>query len=73
MSADETFPPFDAKGEIARLVREGKAEELLWAWSEHSQSCSYVRSIVQHVADGGAEAAVSAQEFARNLLDDWSK
>lgn len=36
------------------------------------QSADYVYGIVLHVAESN-ETLVSAQQFARNLLDEWTK
>lgn len=60
-----------AREYVASLVEAGKAEALMDAYSEHYQSCHYVYGIVQHVAEEGV--SLSAQDFAKNLLDDWSK
>lgn len=63
-----------ARDQIMNLIREGRAIDLLTAYSEHNQSCSYVWGIVQHVAhevDSGIDPEVV--NFARNLIDDWSK
>lgn len=66
-----------ARDQIMNLIKAGKAGkaiELLDAYSEHKQSCSYVWGIVQHVAnevDSGIDPEVV--NFARNLLEDWSK
>lgn len=63
-----------ARDQIMNLIRAGKAIELLDAYSEHNQSCSYVWGIVHHVAyevDSGIDPEVV--NFARNLLDDWTK
>lgn len=59
---------------LLHLIRRGKAEEILTAYSDHMQSCNYVYGIVQHVADMEDDRPMAtAQQFARNLLDDWSK
>lgn len=57
---------------VEALVEAGKAQELMEAYSDHNQSCHYVHGIVRHVAYEGLEGQ-TAQEFARNLLEDWSK
>lgn len=72
----EEYPELyaSARDQIMGLIRAGLAIELLDAYSEHKQSCSYVQSIVHHIAyevDSGVDPEVV--NFARNLLDDWSK
>jgi hypothetical protein len=72
--SEDVAPPFDWKAEVLKLVEEGKAEDLLWTYSEHKQSCSYVWGIVKQVAEEPDDKPmVTAQQFARNLLDDWGK
>lgn len=53
------------------LLRAGKAEELMDAYSTHGQSCAYVGGIIDHVAAEGA--SMTAQEFARSLIEERSK
>lgn len=36
------------------------------------QSADYVHGIIRHVAESEGDL-VSAQQFARNLLDEWTK
>lgn len=63
-----------ARDQIMNMIRDGQAIELLNTWAEHNQSCSYVWGIVQHIAhevDSGIDPEVV--NFARNLLDDWTK
>lgn len=60
-----------ARAYVNYLVRTGKAGDLMDAYSDHNQSCHYVYSIVQAVAEEGT--TISAQDFARNLMEDWSK
>lgn len=63
-----------ARDQIMNLIRDGKAIELLNAYSEHMQSCAYVWGILQHIvheADSGIDPEIV--NFARNLMDDWSK
>lgn len=64
-----------AAAQLQQLIQEGKAEDVLMTYSFCKQSCDYVYGILQHVAfddsDGGIDPLV--REFARNLLDDWSK
>lgn len=71
---DDEWLDIQAEAQINQLMSQGKAREILEAYSEHSQSCSYVWGIVQHVAhevDSGIDPEVV--NFARNLMDDWSK
>jgi len=60
-----------AREQIQSLIDEGYAKDLMATWSYCEQSCNYVYRIVEHVAEEGT--TLSAQDFARNLLDDWSK
>jgi hypothetical protein len=69
-SADERA----AREFLEDLIAGGRAVEIMHAYSEHGQSCSYVYGILQHVAhevDSGVDPEIV--NFARNLLDDWSK
>lgn len=59
---------------VISLVNAGEAKNLLDCYSEHNQSCAYVYGILQHFAyevDTGISDEIV--NFARNLLDDWSK
>jgi hypothetical protein len=71
---DDEFLDIQAEAQINQLMSQGKAREILEAYSEHRQSCAYVYGIVHHIAcevDSGIDPEVV--NFARNLLDDWSK
>jgi hypothetical protein len=63
----ETTAKQQAKEILLGLIEEGVAD----AYCNHYQSCAYIYDIVRHVAEEGT--TLSAQDFARNLLDDWSK
>ena len=60
-----------AKAYLEALINGGRAGAVADADCEHYQSCAYIYYIVRHVAEDGT--TLSAQDFARNLLDDWSK
>ena len=63
-----------AREYIQAMIDQGHAIALMDAFSEHSQSCHYVYGILQHLAyevDSGISDEIV--NFARNLLDDWSK
>ena len=60
-----------AKAYLEALIGGGRAEAVADAYYEHYQSCAYIYDIVRHVAEEGT--TLSAQDFARNILDDWSK
>lgn len=71
---DDEWLDIQAEAQINQLMSQGKAREILEAYSEHNQSCKYVWGIVQHVAhevDSGVDPEVV--NFARNLLEDWTK
>lgn len=63
-----------ARDELMHLIRDGMAIDVMETYAEHKQSCGYVYGIVHHIAhevDSGIDPEVV--NFARNLLDDWSK
>ncbi len=63
-----------ARGELQRLVTEGKAQDILNTYSFCKQSCDYVYGIVRDIAyDEHIGVHPEVKAFARNLLDDWSK
>lgn len=63
-----------AREYIKSLIREGKAKDIMDAYSSHMQSCYYVHDIIMSVAyDESLHMAEGVKAFARNLLDDWSK
>ena len=71
---DEEFADIQAEAELKELMRQGKAQAILATYYFCNQSCDYVYGILQHVAyevDSGIDDEVV--NFARNLLDDWSK
>lgn len=57
---------------VEALVAQGKAEDLMYAYSDHNQTCHYIYGIVQMCAED-PEISESVRYFCRNLLDDWSK
>jgi hypothetical protein len=67
----DEWQDIQAERHLNELMRQGKAREILDTWSFCNQSCDYVYGIVRHVAEEGT--SISAQDFARNLLDDWNK
>ncbi len=63
-----------AREELQRLVTDGKAIEILDTYYLCRQSCEYVYSIVHEIANASLGAVSGdVRDFARNLLDDWSK
>lgn len=59
---------------VESLVAQGKAEELMNAYSEHMQSCHYVWSLLVSVANDKSDGIhPNVKTFAANLLDDWMK
>jgi len=63
-----------AREEIRQLVIDGYAQDLMNTWSYCSQSCNYVYSILHDVANAEfGTVSGDVRNFARNLLDDWSK
>lgn len=63
-----------ARDQIMNLIRDGRAIELMSAYSEHMQSCSYVWSILQHVTSSDSDTICNGvKNFASNLMDDWTK
>jgi hypothetical protein len=69
-----THAEWAAAQQLQELIQQGKAQELMEAYSDHMQGCYYVYGILQHLAyevDSGIDPEVV--NFARNLLDDWSK
>jgi hypothetical protein len=65
-----------ARDILTSAMEQGKAQEIVETWSFCKQSCDYVYSIVQRIAyEGEADSGISDEivNFARNLLDDWSK
>lgn len=57
---------------VNALVAEGKARDLLDTY--YDVSSQYVYDVLLYAANQPDDAQlVSAQNFARNLLDDWSK
>lgn len=71
---DDEFADIQAERELNRLMAEGKARDILWTYAFCKQSCDYVYGILRHVAyevDSGISDEIV--NFARNLLDDWSK
>jgi hypothetical protein len=63
-----------ARRYVEAIVADGGAKKLMEAYCIHNQSCQYVYGILQHVAYE-ADSGISDEivNFARNLLDDWSK
>lgn len=62
-----------AKQILEGLIEEGYAEDILNTWAYCSQSCNYVYGILQDVANADSGISDEIVNFARNLLDDWSK
>lgn len=63
-----------ARDQIMNLIRDGKAIELMSAYSEHMQSCAYIWTILRHVESDESDMICNGvKNFARNLMDDWSK
>lgn len=63
-----------ARDQIMNLIKTGKAIDLLDAYSEHNQSCAYIWSILQHVTSSDSDTICNGvKNFARNLMDDWTK
>jgi hypothetical protein len=63
-----------ARDELMHLIRDGMAIDVMETYALHMQSCGYVYGIVQHVAyDESDMICNGTKNFAKNLLDDWSK
>jgi hypothetical protein len=60
-----------ARRYVAALVAEGRAEDLMWAYSFYGQSWPYLAGIIDHVAAEGS--SMTAQEFARSLQEESGK
>ena len=70
----ETTAEEIAKQLLLRAIERGKAEEIYTTWMFCKQSCDYVYGTLQHVVyetDSGISDEIV--NFARNLLDDWTK
>jgi hypothetical protein len=57
-----------ARDYVMALLAQGKAEDLMDAYSTHNQSCTYLFGIIDHVAAEGS--SMTAQEFARSLQEE---
>jgi hypothetical protein len=62
-----------AREMIQGLIRDGYAQDLMATWSYCSQSCNYVYGILVDIANADSGISDEIVNFARNLLDDWSK
>lgn len=62
-----------ARKYIGDLIKAGCAQDLIETYQEHKQSCHYVHGIIYLVAHDRLGGSKDVQDFARNLLDDWSK
>jgi hypothetical protein len=60
-----------ARAYVAGLVEQGRAEELMEAWSLYGQTWPYLAGIIDHVAEEGS--SMTAQEFARSLQEESHK
>lgn len=56
---------------VLTLLRNGRAADLMDAYSTHTQSCAYVFGIIDHVAAEGS--SITAQQFARSLQEEAAK
>lgn len=72
MADEPLYVNREAIERVNALIAEGKAEDLLDAY--YDLSMQYVYDVLVYAANQPDDAQlVSAQNFARNLLDDWSK
>ena len=63
-----------ARAYIQDMIDQGHAVAMANAFSDHSQSCAYLESILIGVANAEfGTVSGDVRNFARNLLDDWSK
>jgi hypothetical protein len=60
-----------AREHIAALLGQGRAEDLMEAWSLYGQTWPYLAGIIDHVAEEGS--SMTAQEFARSLQEESHK
>lgn len=70
-SAPAPDPNEWAASHVTALLRAGKAEELMDAYSFFGQTWHYLAGIIDHVAEEGA--SMTAQEFARSLQEESFK
>lgn len=56
---------------VNALLREGRAELLMEAYSFYGQTWGYLAGIINHVAAEGS--SMTAQEFARSLQEESHK
>lgn len=77
MNENESTSPHyrAAREELEDLIEAGKAIEILDRYYTCKQSCEYVYGIVEHVAHSDDVETIcnGTRNFARNLLEDWSK
>lgn len=63
-----------AKQLLLGAIERGMADEIYNTWAFCKQSCDYVYGIVRDVAyNESLHLSEDVKNFARNLLDDWSK
>jgi hypothetical protein len=61
-----------ARDRIMQMIQDGEALQLLEAYYLHIQSCNYVMGVLTWAAYE-SDLNKDIKDFARNLLDDWSK
>lgn len=57
-----------ARAHVLALLEQGRAEDLMDAWSLYGQTWPYLAGIIDHVAEEGS--SMTAQEFARSLQEE---
>lgn len=61
----------NAREHVEALLEQGRAEDLMDAWSLYGQTWPYLAGIIDHVAR--ESSGMTAQEFARSLQEESYK